>query len=140
MKNTVTLKNVGLLRFADLSHKWQTTCGCEMIASSDILVWCLGTILQNNIPGKHSNGKSMNIYNTYCIYRFMMHVSKFTMEFWTISRSRWDVEEITVLGVMHHAHLVGKRMKVEVTRDGEYIGTLDLRRGNNRLNLSEFTG
>lgn len=40
-------------------------------------------------------------------------------------KSRWDVEEITVLGVQHHAHLVGKRLKVEVTRDGEYIGTLE---------------
>ena len=39
-----------------------------------------------------------------------------------ISTLRWDVDEINVLGVMHHAHLVGKRLKVEVTRNGEYIG------------------
>ena len=38
--------------------------------------------------------------------------------------TQWDVEEITVLGVQHHAHLVGKRLKVEVTRDGEYIGEM----------------
>lgn len=38
--------------------------------------------------------------------------------------TQWDVDEINVLGVMHHAHLVGKRLKVEVTRNGEYIGEM----------------
>ncbi|CAJ1440824.1 unnamed protein product [Effrenium voratum] len=36
----------------------------------------------------------------------------------------WSVEEITVLGVMHHAHLVGKKLSVHVTRNGEYIGEM----------------
>lgn len=63
----------------------------------------------------------------------MIHVSKFTTcrnsgqypQSYLFPKSRWDVEEITVLGVMHHAHLLGKRLKIEVTRDGEYIGTLE---------------
>lgn len=38
--------------------------------------------------------------------------------------TQWDVDEITVLGVMHHAHLVGKHLKVEVTRNGQYIGEM----------------
>ncbi|CAE7410545.1 moxd2 [Symbiodinium natans] len=38
--------------------------------------------------------------------------------------NQWPVEEITVLGVMHHAHLVGKELSVHVTRNGEYVGEM----------------
>lgn len=157
-------KDSCLLGFADLWHMWQATCkcniwiswvslpcnncteshwtwkllseACERIVSSDVLVWCLGKILQNNAPGKHSNGPSMNIiYNNYNVYQIdsWFMCPKFTTcwnsdqypQPYFFPKSRWDVEEITVLGVQHHAHLVGKRLKVEVTRDGEYIGTLE---------------
>ena len=36
----------------------------------------------------------------------------------------WDVEEINILGVMHHAHLVGKKLTIHVTRNGEYLGEM----------------
>mmetsp|Transcript_53968 Transcript_53968/g.101216 ORF Transcript_53968/g.101216 Transcript_53968/m.101216 type:complete len:617 (+) Transcript_53968:45-1895(+) len=38
--------------------------------------------------------------------------------------NQWDVEEITVLGVMHHAHLLGKKLALHVTRNGEYLGEM----------------
>ena len=38
--------------------------------------------------------------------------------------SQWNADEITVLGVMHHAHLVGKKLAIHVNRNGEYIGEM----------------
>ncbi|CAE7471897.1 moxd2 [Symbiodinium sp. CCMP2456] len=38
--------------------------------------------------------------------------------------NQWNADEITVLGVMHHAHLVGKKLAIHVSRNGEYIGEM----------------
>lgn len=40
--------------------------------------------------------------------------------------SEWAVDEVTVLGVVYHAHLVGKQLNIAVTRGSERVG--DLRR------------
>lgn len=38
--------------------------------------------------------------------------------------NKWTVDEVTVLGVVYHAHLVGKNLNIDVVRGGEQVGQL----------------
>ncbi|CAE7634303.1 Moxd1, partial [Symbiodinium pilosum] len=38
----------------------------------------------------------------------------------------WNVDEINVLGVVYHAHLVGKSLNIDVVRANEYVGAMRL--------------
>lgn len=38
--------------------------------------------------------------------------------------NKWTVDEVTVLGVVYHAHLVGKNLNIDVVRGGEHVGQL----------------